>query len=234
MFYLCAFFLGSLIPFIARRFGKFEASDPAKALILSFHRPHFLFSVPETSHSALLKKKHFELFLHAFLLGIANLICWAVISFCFPPIYHIGLTTFCTLSLLLADIDNRWFILPDVLTVPLILFGFSFNVLTDFISVDASLIGALYGYFMPSLCILLTYRFKKDCFGFGDIKMMTALGAWFGFINLTYIVFISVISFALRSFISGKKENAYGPDLTFASLCILFYHIFIIKGLSFF
>ena len=141
---------------------------------------------------------------------------------------------FCTLSLLLADIDSRWFILPDVLTIPLILFGFLFNTVTNFIPVETSLIGALYGYFMPSLCILLTYRFKKDCFGFGDIKMMTALGAWFGFINLTYIVFISVISFALRSFISGKKENAYGPDLTFASLCILFYQIFVIKGLSFF
>lgn len=227
MLFLYAFFLGIFIPFIARRFGKFEASDPAKALILSFHKPPFLFSYPHTEHTSLWKRKRNVLWGYSFFFGILNLCAWTFISFYFQPNYHVGLMFFSTTILLLADIDNRWFILPDVLTIPLILFGFSFNIATNFISADASLIGSLYGYFMPTLCILLTYRFKKDCFGFGDIKMMTALGAWFGFINLTYIIFISVISFSLRSILSGKKENAYGPDLAFASFCILFYHIFI-------
>ena len=221
MTWFLIFFVGFLIPFIARRFGKFDASDPAKALICLFHKPAFP-SNKKNHRYPLWQKKERSLYTAAFLWGIFAMLFYGAILTCFSSLYQPWFLVLGFFLFILSAIDNKWFILPDVLTIPLLLTGLAFNYFTGFIPIESSLFGAFYGYFLPTLCLLLTYRFKKDCFGFGDIKMMIGLGAWLGFEKLTAVVVISCLSFALRSLILKKKENAYGPDLSIATLIVLF------------
>ena len=80
----------------------------------------------------------------------------------------------------LAYIDLRTFRLPDVITLPLILLGFSFNGFSNqnFISLQDSIIGAILGY--TSLWLLnFLYRLtkKQDGIGMGDAKLLAGLGA---------------------------------------------------------
>ena len=221
MLWPVVFFLGFLIPFVVRRFGKFEASDPAKALICLFHKP-FIPTNRKNHFYPLWRTKELKLYTAAFLWGVFSLLFYGAVLLCFPPLYQLWILVLGLFLFLLGAIDNKWFILPDVLTIPLLLLGFLFNYATDFIPFENSLIGAFFGYLLPTLCLFLTYRFKKDSFGFGDIKLMVALGAWVGFEKLTAIVLLSVLSFGLRALIFKKKENAYGPDLGLATLLILF------------
>jgi general secretion pathway protein O len=88
------------------------------------------------------------------------------------------LLVFVSFLLILAVIDYHRQLLPDVLTLPLLWIGLLFNLQSCFVSLPQATIGAA-GY----LCLwCLFWLFKlltgKDALGYGDFKLLAALGAW--------------------------------------------------------
>ena len=86
-----------------------------------------------------------------------------------------------------------------------------------------SLIGAAFGYVLATLSVLVLGLFKKTELGAGDVKMMTALGAWLGAIGLNFALLLSFFIFALYTTGFKQKTGPYGPALGIASIIILLF-----------
>ena len=113
--------------------------------------------------------------------------------------YHFGfgwpclgalLLTWALIALTFIDVDHQ--LLPDSLTLPLLWLGISFNLFNQFTTLEASVVGALAGY----LSLWSVYQvFKlvtgKEGMGFGDFKLLAALGAWLGWSYLPAILLLS-------------------------------------------
>ncbi len=203
--------IGFLIPLFSLRFGKFMPADAGTSLSYMFHIPHF----PRFAKKLL--KKWGRLLAGCVLSGV-----FAAAALCYLD-YTVGgeyssaaLAVYVFLLGLLAHIDWRTMYLPDVLTVPLLLFGFYFT--NDY---DECVAGALYGYFMPTLVAALVCRFKADCFGGGDVKILAALGAWLGVIGVSAAIVLSVVVFILMLLFTRKKSGPYGPAICFSAFVVL-------------
>ena len=204
------FGIGFLIPLFSLRFGKFMPADAGTSLSYMFHIPRF----PRLDKKLL--KKWGRLLAGCVLSGIlaAAALCYLdhTVGGGYPPA---ALAVFVFLLGLLAHIDWRTMYLPDVLTVPLLLFGFYFA--KDY---DECVAGALYGYFMPTLVAALVCRFKADCFGGGDVKILAALGAWLGVIGVSAAIVLSVAVFILMLLVTRKKSGPYGPAICFGAFVV--------------
>ena len=130
--------------------------------------------------------------------------------------------------LYLSYIDLRSFRLPDFVTLPLILTGIVFNLLSPvgFTDTSSAVIGAVLGY--GSLWLLNhLYRLtkKQDGIGMGDAKLLAALGAWLGWAALPSILLIASISGLIGGliYLRWRKKSThhafpFGPFLAFAGI----------------
>lgn len=110
--------------------------------------------------------------------------------------------------LTLALLDWRHFWLPDALTLPLAFFGFTIGLwATDVILIDR-IIGAAIGY-LALLAIALSYRALRgrDGLGLGDAKLLGALGAWFGWQALPFILLIASLMAIVVMVASGRATE---------------------------
>ena len=127
-----------------------------------------------------------------------------------------------SIGLMIIFIDIFHKIIPDVLSLPLILTGIIFSLFpqTD-ISLSSSLIGAGSGFFLFVLiAMIFKYITKRDSLGGGDIKLIAALGTFTGLYGIIFIIFISsVLSLVTLIIIKHdlKKEFPFGPFLIFGS-----------------
>ncbi len=135
--------------------------------------------------------------------------------------YHFGFSWACLGALLLTwslialtfiDLDHQ--LLPDSITLPLIWLGVFFNLFTVFTSLEASVIGAIAGY----LSLWTVYQaFKlatgKEGMGFGDFKLLAALGAWLGWYYLPVIILLSSLVGAVVgiTLVVLKKHQSQNP-----------------------
>jgi prepilin signal peptidase PulO-like enzyme (type II secretory pathway) len=99
--------------------------------------------------------------------------------------------------LYLAYVDWRTFRLPNAITFPLIIFGISFNWISDlrFASLTFAALGAILGY--GSIWVLnVGYRLLKhrNGIGMGDAKLLAALGAWLGWSAIPSILLAASIA----------------------------------------
>lgn len=128
-----------------------------------------------------------------------------------------------------AAIDIDRFILPDVLTLPLLLGGLG---LAWFAGPDAVLdrvIGALAGYGSLGL-LAVTYRRLRgrDGLGMGDAKLFAAAGAWLGWPLLPLVMLIAsaaaiawvVAGTALGRRLSGESRLPFGPFIAAGFWCV--------------
>ncbi|MBX7230336.1 MAG: A24 family peptidase [Burkholderiaceae bacterium] len=129
--------------------------------------------------------------------------------------------------LALALIDADTFELPDVLTLPLMWLGLLVNTTGMFASLHNAVIGAAAGYLslwlMYWLYLLISGR---EGMGYGDFKLMAALGAWMGWQMLPAIVLLSsLVGAAIGLFmkLGWKKPLPFGPYLAGAGALALFY-----------
>lgn len=215
MLYAClGFVFGLFIPYMARRFAKFMPASFAYAL--------WQIIKPSSNARRIRKQPVYRSYLWRSLMsGLLT----AGLSFLFY--YRFGIESlgwklaFLWILLLLAEIDWRMFLLPDILTVPLLILGF-FAAAWNFgftISLDSAL-GAMAGYFLPSLATLALVWKNRDAFGGGDIKLLAAIGAWLGLHGLLYTVVLASIGQLVLSLLHRQKAVAFGPALAFAAIII--------------
>lgn len=109
-----------------------------------------------------------------------------------PGIGGIGWALLGWLLLTLAVLDGRHFWLPDRLTLPLAFLGLTVGIWSTDISLTDRVAGAVLGYGVL-LALSLSYRALRgrDGLGLGDAKLLGALGAWFGWQSLPFILLIA-------------------------------------------
>jgi len=117
---------------------------------------------------------------------------------------------FTGLLIALSGIDWHTKLLPDDLTYPLLWLGLGASVMTLFVPTHSAILGALAGY----LSLWTVYQgFKlltgKEGMGFGDFKLLAALGAWCGVSAILPIVLLSSLVGAV---IGGAAIALQGRD----------------------
>jgi len=98
--------------------------------------------------------------------------------------------TWALIALTFIDVDHQ--LLPDSITLPLLWLGMSFNLFSNYTDLHSSVVGAMAGY----LSLWLVFHlFKlvtgKEGMGYGDFKLLAALGAWLGWALLPSIILLS-------------------------------------------
>lgn len=107
-----------------------------------------------------------------------------------------GLTALVLSAFLIAmtgiDIDHQ--LLPDNLTLPLLWLGIGVNLWSIHADLASSVIGAISGYLLLwSIYHLFRLMTGKEGMGYGDFKLLAALGAWMGWQMLPLIVLLSSV-----------------------------------------
>ena len=106
------------------------------------------------------------------------------------------LFTWCLITLTMIDVDHQ--LLPDDITLPLLWLGLLFNLSGGFVSLQDAVIGAMAGYLVLwSVYWLFKLLTGKEGMGYGDFKLLAALGAWLGWQALPLIILLSSLVGAL-------------------------------------
>jgi leader peptidase (prepilin peptidase) / N-methyltransferase len=133
------------------------------------------------------------------------------------------------LALTMIDIDTQ--LLPDDITLPLVWAGLLFNLRDVFVPLSSAVIGAVVGYLsLWAVYWLFKLIRGKEGMGYGDFKLLAALGAWLGWQMLPLIVLLSslvgaAVGLALVA-LRGRDHNvplAFGPYLAAAGAIALFW-----------
>jgi len=142
----------------------------------------------------------------------------------------IGALIFVWIMIALAFIDFDTRLLPDNLTLPLLWLGLIFNLLTGYIPLEDAVIGAAAGYlFLWSVYWLFKLMTGKEGMGYGDFKLLAAIGAWLGWQALPLTIVLASITGALFGLVlialKRHQRNTpmpFGPFLATAGLLALF------------
>ena len=159
----------------------------------------------------------FTLIYFLFGISITTLLFW-ILYLCFVIIFFI---------------DLKHFIIPNVITFPLMVLGFfkSFdpNLSYLFPNYLNSLIGGAFGYgIIFSIIYFYKQVRKKEGMGLGDAKLFAVIGFWFGWISIPFIVFLSsvvaLISVVPSLILKSKQmssEIPFGPYIIIATLVFI-------------
>ena len=132
------------------------------------------------------------------------------------------------IALTAIDLDTQ--LLPDGMTLPLLWLGLLVNLGHLFARLPDAVIGAAAGYLaLWSIYWLFKLATGKEGMGYGDFKLLAALGAWFGWQALPMLLLVSsvvgaavgIVVIALRRG-QGGTAIAFGPYLAIAGILTLF------------
>ena len=94
------------------------------------------------------------------------------------------------LALTFIDLDTQ--LLPDDITLPLLWAGLLVNTFGTFIDLQSAVLGAAGGYLILwSVYWAFRLIVKKEGMGYGDFKLLAAIGAWTGWQVLPFVVVVS-------------------------------------------
>ena len=229
LYVLCGFLFGCLIPYLARRLGKLVSYCSGYILVKIFIPSHAL-------KFAKLKQdpQYMRLFYRYIMRSIGwGIFCaavtWLFIE-CFDNLYTGWYLAFLWIMLLLVEVDKRFMLLPDVLTVPLLILGFGYAAVNGnwlimpepeiMNTAFNSFMGAVFGYAMPTVASMFIVGKYPDAFGGGDIKLLAAIGAWVGFETVAYVILLASVIFAVQCLIAKQKAGAFGPAIVYATLIL--------------
>lgn len=124
----------------------------------------------------------------------------------------------------LTWIDYDTYLLPDNITLPLIWAGLIANYYGLFTTLQSAVWGAIFGYLVLwSVFWLFKIITGKEGMGYGDFKLLAALGAWLGWELLPIVVLLSslvgaAIGIAMIVFANHEKSKPipFGPYLAIA------------------
>lgn len=142
----------------------------------------------------------------------------------------VGALLFVWAMIALSFIDFDTFYLPDDITLPLLWAGLIFNLFGGFTDLASAVIGAVAGYLA---LWLVFWAFKlatgKEGMGYGDFKLLAAIGAWLGWKMLPLVIVLSsfVGAFVGIALIVLAKRGRnvpipFGPYLAVAGVIALF------------
>ena len=116
-----------------------------------------------------------------------------------------------------AGIDARTQLLPDQLTVPLMWLGLLISLLPIFVDPVTAIIGAAIGYLsLWSVFWLFKLVTGKEGMGYGDFKLLAALGAWMGAMSLLPIILMSSLFGAvIGSIVLAKRGQDRSTPIPF-------------------
>lgn len=153
-------------------------------------------------------------------------------------VWHFGLTVvslcaagFAWSLIALAFIDWETQLLPDDITLPLLWAGLLVNLEYLFAPLPQAVLGAASGYLLLwSIFWLFKWLTGKEGMGYGDFKLLAALGAWFGAAQLPQILLVSAslgavigVVARVRGHLAAGAPIPFGPFLAFAGLITLFW-----------
>ena len=132
-------------------------------------------------------------------------------------------------ALTAIDIDTQ--LLPDDITLPLLWLGLLLNLNGGFTPLPSAVIGAVAGYLsLWSVYWLFKLTTGKEGMGYGDFKLLAAIGAWLGWKMLPIVILLSslvgaVVGIALIVFARHGRNTPipFGPYLAAAGLIALFW-----------
>ncbi len=152
---------------------------------------------------------------------ITALLSMAVIATLGPTLQGLSALVFTWVLIAASGIDFDHQLLPDQMTLPLLWVGLILNVFGVFTDLESAVIGAVAGY----MSLWLVFQgFKlltgKEGMGFGDFKLLAAIGAWFGWQILPMVILLAsllgaVIGLGLIYLKQRGREIpiAFGPYL---------------------
>ena len=131
----------------------------------------------------------------------------------------------------LAFIDLDTTLLPDSLTLPLVWIGLLFNLGAHFASLADAVLGAAAGYMILwSIYWLFKLVTGKEGMGFGDFKLLAAIGAWLGWELLPVTILLSSVvgaAVGIAMIVLVKHDRRvpipFGPYLAGGGLVALFF-----------
>ena len=214
LYILGGFIFGLMIPYISRRFAKFMPATPAYALWQIFVGGKKI----RGNRNKNLRKKYYW---RSLMFGLATSFLTAMFVLKFGGANAVWCICYLWLLLLLAEIDIRMRLLPDILTVPLLIIGFAYAAFGfGWVVAAESALGALFGYFMPIIVSFFIVWKNRDAFGGGDIKFLAALGAWLGVEPLLYVILMASILMLIYALIRRCRTIPFGPGLTVAAIIV--------------
>ncbi|HAF46027.1 MAG TPA: prepilin peptidase [Gallionellaceae bacterium] len=133
------------------------------------------------------------------------------------------------IALTFIDFDTQ--LLPDDITLPLLWLGLLLNLNGVFTTLPNAVIGAVAGYLVLwSVYWAFKLATGKEGMGFGDFKLLAAIGAWFGWTMLPLVILLSslvgaVVGIALIVFAKRGRNIPipFGPYLAGGGLIALFW-----------
>lgn len=166
---------------------------------------------------------------------VVELVTGALSAF---AIWHFGVTLaglgallfiWTLIALTFIDFDTQ--LLPDNLTLPLLWLGLLFNISGTYVSLASAVIGAIAGYLsLWSVYWLFKLVTGKEGMGFGDFKLLAAIGAWLGWQMLPLTILLSslvgaIVGISLILFARHGRQVPipFGPYLAGGGLIALFW-----------
>ena len=133
------------------------------------------------------------------------------------------------MALTAIDFDTQ--LLPDSITLPLLWCGLAFNLASTYTDLSSAVIGAITGYLaLWSVFWLFKLATGKEGMGYGDFKLLAALGAWLGWQMLPTIILLSsvvgaLVGISLIAFTRHGRNTPipFGPYLAAAGGIALFW-----------
>ena len=127
------------------------------------------------------------------------------------------------------DFDTQ--LLPDDITLPLLWLGLLYNLNTGFTDIHSAIIGAAAGYLILwSVYWLFKIVTGKEGMGYGDFKLLAAIGAWFGWQLLPAVILLSSVAGSIIGIglivLAKRGRNVpmpFGPYLALGGIAALFF-----------
>lgn len=165
------------------------------------------------------------------LIELAGAVCAALALVAFGPSGK-ALAAFALCAALIAAsaIDLEHQMLYDEITQPLLWAGLIVNLWDTFVPLDTAVIGAVTGY-LALWCVYWVFRLLRgvEGMGYGDFKLLAALGAWMGWSALPQIVVIAAVAGAAVGLVATwtgrmrfEEPLPFGPYLAAGALVTLF------------
>ncbi len=148
-----------------------------------------------------------------------------------PKLQTVGALLLLWFLIALAAIDFDTQLLPDAITLPLLWLGLVFNLMDTYVDLPAAVVGAMAGYLaLWTVFWLFKLATGKEGMGYGDFKLLAALGAWLGWQMLPTIILLSSVVGAVVGItlivVARRGRNVpipFGPYLAAAGGIALFW-----------